>query len=227
VRRRTLIVGGLTLSLATPSLAAPSLAVLELFTSQGCSSCPPADALLGELAQRPEVIALAWHVDYWNDLGWKDPYASRQWTERQKEYARQLKGEVYTPALVVNGASMVVGSDRRAVAQAMKDTPAPMAVSFRRTATGLEAQASAWPEGASATLVFYDPENATAVAAGENGGRRLKEYRIVREAQEVRLTAGTIALPPVQPSRGAALLVRDAAWRIIAAADLPPNRSVS
>ena len=111
MRRRVLIASTLTLPLAAQCRAAGGKAVLELFTSQGCSSCPPADALLGELRRRPDVIALAWHVDYWNGLGWKDPYASRQWTSRQQDYARHLHDEVYTPALVVNGAAMVVGSE--------------------------------------------------------------------------------------------------------------------
>ena len=219
--RRSLLIAGLTLPLTARAAGGP--AVLELFTSQGCSSCPPADAYLGELAKRPDVIALAWHVDYWNNLGWKDPYASRQWTDRQRDYARHLGDDVYTPALVVNGARMVVGSDRRAVTEAMAATPAPMAVTLRRTATGLEAVASAWPAGASALLAVYDPDNTTSVAAGENGGRRLKEYRIVREARDVVLSDRPIALAPVQAHRGAALLVRDAAWRIVAAADLPPG----
>jgi hypothetical protein len=101
--------------------------VLELFTSQGCSSCPPADALLGELVRRPNVIALAWHVDYWNGLGWRDPFATRLATDRQRAYAVRLHAEVYTPALVVNGAVVVVGSDRAAVAQAIGQAP-PLSV---------------------------------------------------------------------------------------------------
>ena len=222
MRRRTLILSRLTIPLATQSRAGTPQVVLELFTSQGCSSCPPADALLGELAKRPDTIALAWHVDYWNNLGWKDPYASRQWTERQRDYARHLHDEVYTPALVVNGAVIVVGSDRRAVLRAMAATPAPMAVTLRRTPTGLEAQANAWPDGASALFVAYDPDNTTAVPAGENAGRRLKEFQIVRDAREIPLSSGPIALPRVQPGQGAAFLVRDASWRIVAAADLPP-----
>jgi len=108
MRRRTMLTGGLaagTMAAAgTPSLAAVDPpAILELFTSQGCSSCPPADALLGELARRPDVIALAWHVDYWNYLGWRDPHASKDWTERQRAYARLLHDEVYTPALEWRG----------------------------------------------------------------------------------------------------------------------------
>ena len=227
MRRRSVLLASTILPLARSAGAAGGPAVLELFTSQGCSSCPPADAFLGELAQRPDTIALAWHVDYWNYLGWKDPYANRSWTERQKDYARRLKGEVFTPAMVVNGAAMVVGSDRHAVAQAMRDTPVPIAATLRRTATGLEARVGSWPDSTGAMLVFYDPESATSVAAGENGGRRLKEYRIVRDALDVRLAVGTTEMPAPPAGRGAVLLIRNADGRIIAAADLPPDRSVS
>lgn len=222
MRRRALMLSTLTLPLAVPARAAGPRAVLELFTSEGCSSCPPADALLGELAQRPDVIALAWHVDYWNYLGWKDPYASKAWTERQRGYAAHLRDEVYTPALVVNGAAMVVGSDRRGIAQAMASTTAPMTIDLRRTATRLEATAQAWPAGASAVLVSYDPTSTTAVGAGENAGRHLKEYQIVRDVREVALTAGTIVMPLPPQGQGAALLIRDSSWRIVAAAELPP-----
>src|SRR5690606_23106952 len=97
---------------ASPSTAPP--AVVEPFTSQGCSSCPPADALLPRLddAAGPlEVVALAYHVDYWNDLGWRDPLSSPRWSERQRRYARRLpSGRVYTPQLVVAGREHVVGS---------------------------------------------------------------------------------------------------------------------
>ena len=87
--------------------------VVELFTSQGCSSCPPADALLGELARRPHVLALALHVTYWNDLGWQDRFSQDQFDERQRLYSRQLgRSSIYTPQMVVNGTRDVVGSQR-------------------------------------------------------------------------------------------------------------------
>src|ERR1700748_2762083 len=117
MHRRRLLTGALLSSpFSAPRVhAATAPVVLELFTSQGCSSCPPADALLGELVRQTGVIGLAWHVDYWNSLGWTDPYARRAWTDRQKDYAAHLGNEVFTPALVVNGATMLVGSDKAAV----------------------------------------------------------------------------------------------------------------
>src|SRR6266404_8350655 len=84
--------------------------VVELFTSQGCSSCPPADALLGELARRDDVIALGFHISYWDSLGWKDPFSRPQSTERQRVYARLFGGQIYTPQLVVDGTIEMVGS---------------------------------------------------------------------------------------------------------------------
>src|SRR5438477_8983225 len=107
MRRRGLLTASLlTLPFAAARATPPSgPVVLELFTSQGCSSCPPADALLGTMVRRPGVIGLAWHVDYWNNLGWRDPYARGEWTDRQKSYAKFLDAEVFTPALVVNGAT--------------------------------------------------------------------------------------------------------------------------
>src|SRR5437870_8060822 len=94
--------------------------VVELFTSQGCSSCPPADALLAELARRPDVLALSFHVDYWDRLGWKDPFSSRAATERQNRYAKLLAlPTVYTPQIVVDGKWQAVGSDRADVEHAL------------------------------------------------------------------------------------------------------------
>src|ERR1700728_4139457 len=119
MQRRNVIIAGLAAAIASPARAATRPAVLELFTSQGCSSCPPAEALLGQLVRQPGIIALAWHVDYWNGLGWRDPYSSPTATERQRRYAESLLDEVYTPALVVNGARMVVGSDSSAVQAAI------------------------------------------------------------------------------------------------------------
>ena len=115
-----------SLVIAAPAAAETRLPVVELFTSQGCSSCPPADALLGELARRGDVIALGFHIDYWDKLGWKDPLSTPQSTERQRRYARLFGTPIYTPQLVVDGAREMVGSQRETVLAALRETiPAP------------------------------------------------------------------------------------------------------
>src|SRR5271168_3575426 len=108
------------LNSGTAHAASDTPIVLELFTSQGCSSCPPADALLKKLsAENNQLLPLSFHVDYWNYLGWKDPYSSQANTDRQRGYASSLDGQVYTPELVVNGATGVVGSDEGRVRNAI------------------------------------------------------------------------------------------------------------
>src|SRR5262245_62011041 len=101
---------------AAASAQEPAPVVVELYTSKGCNSCPPADALLGELARQPGVIALGFHVDYWNYLGWHDPFSSKKFTHRQKEYAMSFRQTgVYTPQIVIQGIRGEVGSDRKTV----------------------------------------------------------------------------------------------------------------
>jgi hypothetical protein len=225
MRRRDFVIASL---LSAPLTArrgfansVPAPVVLELFTSQGCSSCPPADAFLGELAREPGVIGLAWHVDYWNGLGWRDRFSRPEWTARQKTYARNLNEEVYTPALVVNGAAMVVGSDKAAVRRAIAGASPPrVAVTLRRDGSRLQAEIGAATVATTAQLITYDPEQATQVDAGENQGHQLNEYCVVRDAVmlDSRLTP-----PLIAENRGAVLLVRDDAWRIIGAAICPPG----
>lgn len=227
MRRRDLILAAAAVGLARSVRADTPAVVLELFTSQGCSSCPPADALLGELVRQPGVIALAWHVDYWDNLGWRDPYASRLATDRQRAYAAQLGDEVYTPALVVNGAAIVVGSDRHAIAGAMaRAHTGSLPLVLRRGTDRLVAEIGDTTAPLTALLAVYDPERATEVGAGENEGHRLREYRIVREVHTDALPAGParmLDLPAVAPGQGAALLLQSADLLVVAAADLPPG----
>ena len=224
MRRRTILAGGLGMGMVVAGVrpaAAAAPVVLELFTSQGCSSCPPADALLGVLVRQPHVIGLGWHVVYWNRLGWPDPFASRQWTDRQRAYARQLGTEVYTPAVVVNGSVMVVGSNQHAVAAAMRDAPAlSVPITLRRSASQLEAHVGALPANAALSLVVYDPERVTAVGSGENGGRRLREFRIARELRALESASGRIMLPGIGDGQGAVLLARDVSGPVIGAAEV-------
>src|SRR5258708_19913450 len=124
--------------------AQPRPVVVELFTSQGCSSCPPADAYVGVLSARSDVLALSFHVDYWDDLGWRDRFALAQSVERQNIYARNLRrSSVYTPQLVVDGRDDSVGSDGKAVARALRENRdgVPVAVSFPHPSVLLETRA--------------------------------------------------------------------------------------
>ena len=235
MRRRDVLMAGLAAAVAPVALTAaiaPAArtatppAVLELFTSQGCSSCPPADALLGRLARDPGIIALAWHVDYWNGLGWRDPYSSPAATDRQRRYAEALRDEVYTPALVVNGARMVVGSDERAVQSAISAVGGLVVpITVRREAEAWVADIDAAGQPVNALLADYDPQHSTEIAAGENGGRRLTDYRIVRTATLLGTWDGAarkLALPAVAPGRGLVLLVQSADLKMLGAAELPP-----
>src|ERR1700676_3000332 len=128
-----------------PALAEPR-AVVELFTSQGCSSCPPADKVIGELAKDPSVIALSMPIDYWDYLGWKDTLADARFSARQKAYS-QMRGDrdVYTPQVVVNGSVHVIGSDRAAIDSAIgntKKSDAVMSVPVSMTLSGKQLHVS-------------------------------------------------------------------------------------
>ena len=195
----------LCLTLAVmPAKAGERPIVVELFTSEGCSSCPPADALLAELAGRPDVLALSFHVDYWDRLGWKDPYSSRAATDRQNRYATLLAlPTVYTPQIVVDGRWQAVGSDRadveRALEIARRDRPAvPVTLALDNG----QAQVKLGPGGdgvaASVLLIGFDRRHVSAVKRGENSGRTLAHVDVVRGIEEIaRLSdsAGEISVP--------------------------------
>lgn len=226
MRRRNLLLASLAAFAARPARAAAGPVVLELFTSQACSSCPPADALLGTLTQRPGVIALAWHVDYWNHLGWADPFASRDATARQKAYARQLGSEVFTPALVIDGADVVVGSDRGAVERAIQSAqPLHVPVTFSPAGNGTTVTIGRSPSPLRALSILYDPEHTTEIGSGENGGARLHEYRIVRRIDSLGDWGGDareFALPPASIGQGRVVLAQSADLRIVGAAERLP-----
>ena len=227
MRRRTVMMAAVAGVLGPRARAAAKPVVLELFTSQGCSSCPPADALLGRLAQRPEVIALAWHVDYWNHLGWRDPYASRQATERQKAYSSQLGIDVFTPALVVDGANIVVGSRQREVDAAIAAaTGLPVSVTLNWGADGLIADVGGGGRPLRALFAAYDPLHATDVGAGENAGApaaRIPDCPQGRNAGRMGRALRRLVLPTPAPGQGVVVLVQSAELRVVGAADLPPG----
>jgi hypothetical protein len=170
----------------------PAPMVVELFTSEGCSSCPPADALMGELVQRQYVLPLSFHVDYWDYIGWKDEFADPLFTSRQRAYAEaQGSSMVYTPQMIVAGAIDVVGSDRKAVDKALstaytrntmyriqvaRDPDGRVIVQFPEAPIGVPA--TVW-------LVTYEKSAESKVKAGENAGRDLMTYNVVRSLQKV------------------------------------------
>src|SRR6266550_725884 len=164
--------------------------VVELFTSQGCSSCPPADALLRELRRDPNVIAIAYHVDYWDRLGWRDPFSAREWTARQMEYVHTLRlPSAYTPQMVVGGTRQMVGSSslvvRSAIIAAAREErdSAPM----RLTTEGGSAVVvtNAPRAGLELIVVALTDEQTTKIERGENEGLTLANANIARKLARV------------------------------------------
>jgi hypothetical protein len=186
--------------------AKPRTVVLELFTSQGCSSCPPADALLSKLQRENmkgiTLIPLAYHVDYWNHLGWSDPFSSNRWSQRQNEYARVMNNDqLYTPQLVINGEEQFVGSSERPIRSAIQkqlDYDDIGNVSIERIArVGDKLQIDLRSQhAANVNLVVTLFENGvvTAVERGENANRKLTDDAIVRWQSVVKGNAVTVPL---------------------------------
>lgn len=169
-------------------------AVVELFTSQGCSSCPPADALLGELAGRSDVLALAYHVDYWDGIGWKDRFALPQSTDRQRSYQRRLGlSRLYTPQMVVDGRIDVVGSDRAGVLPLLGGRLGGTAVQLSIADGAVIADLPDGQGRGEAVLVALLGKAETAVGRGENAGQRLAEYNIVRAIRPLDAWSGKAA----------------------------------
>lgn len=194
--------------------------LVELFTSEGCSSCPPADRLLARLASEPpaagvEIVPLAFHVDYWNRLGWADPYSSAAFTERQGDYSRAFGGDrVYTPQMVVNGRKEFVGSDERvarsALAAAAKDATATVRVTApdpSKPPGSLRVSVGGATEGADVFLAIAEDRLATDVARGENAGRRLEHTAVVRDLRRIGRADGAGRY------EGSPALARDPAWK--------------
>jgi hypothetical protein len=227
-RLSLLIAAAAPLLISLPAAAQPARApvVVELFQSQGCSSCPPANAYVNSIADRPDVLALSFAVTYWDDLGWKDIFASPAYTDRQWAYAHAIgRGQVFTPEVVVNGRHDVVGSDRGALERALRDGSADQpatAVAVSGGRVTVSAGKSAAP--ADVWLVRYDPRVVqVAIKRGENGGRTLPHKNIVRQLVRLGSWTGTEAsftLPaPSLPGLNTAVLVQQArGGPIIAAA---------
>jgi len=221
---------------ATPMAGATRApVVVELFTSQGCNTCPPADEYLGELAQRPDVLALAFHVDYWNYIGWTDPFAKPWATSRQRAYQDSFRLRfVYTPQMVVNGVAQGAGGDRPAIDAMIRDAatnkpPHPTLTLVWREdgALAIDVGSGTSPAGNPATLwlVGYDRQHVTPVPRGENEGRTLTDVHPVRSYRKLGAWAGWSAefIVPADEAKAlgdggiAVLLQRDGAGPILTA----------
>ena len=187
----TLILAATIQTAASGAIAGPK-AVLELFTSQGCSSCPPADRLLGKLINRDDIIALSLPVDYWDYLGWKDTLASAEYTRRQHDYRASTGApHVYTPQIVVNGVAHAVGSRLSEINSAINKSRkklSKMMVPVRMWADKdtIYVEAGAAPSGASKNsatlwLALITKSKSVAIHRGENSGRNITYYNVVRQ----------------------------------------------
>jgi hypothetical protein len=181
-------------AIVRPAHAEPR-AVVELFTSQGCSSCPAADKLLGELAKDPNVIALSLPIDYWDYLGWKDTLADSRFTARQKAYSR-VRGDrdVYTPQVIVNGAAQVIGSDRARIEGAIDTTkksegvmsvPVSMSVSGRQINVSVAASNKGHGGRGEVWICSVSKAVPISIGRGENRGREITYHNVVRNLLKV------------------------------------------
>ena len=218
------LAAGLPLGNAASAADSDHPTVVELFQSQGCSSCPPANAVLNAIAGRPGLLALSFSVTYWDKLGWKDSYALPAFTARQWEYSRAGgRGNVSTPQMIVNGRGVLVGSDRGEVESFIRrfdrgaSGPRILAAAGRVTiAAGGSAGGAAGGSGrpANVWLVRYDPRvHQVAIRAGENQGRTLPHRNIVRSLALLGTWDGRAATFPIRaaadPGLRSAILVQD------------------
>jgi hypothetical protein len=196
--------------------------VVELFTSQGCSSCPPADALLSKLTKDARVIPLAYHVDYWNRLGWRDPFSSREWSQRQYEYVAAMKlNGAYTPQVVINGRRQMVGSRATEIQQAIEEeskrkVDASLSLT-RRGGTVVVKLATTHP--AELNVVSFEDGIVTNIRSGENKGRTQTDDAIVRQLIRAGSVRGDRELKfDVDPKLGVAAFLQDPKTKEITAA---------
>jgi hypothetical protein len=212
---KPLLVSAMIASAAVaPAVAGERPIVIELFTSQGCSSCPPADAYLTQIAaSRADVLPLAFHVTYWNGLGWRDPYSLDVSTRRQAAYGSRFGDGSYTPELVVEGRKGVVGSNREdvddAIAWARRTAVTSATVGATRTSDDIEIRVGAGHGQGRVVLVGYDRQHQTSVGRGENRGATLVESNIVRSVVPLSSWTGaplTVKAPAPMGEEAAVLL---------------------
>lgn len=182
------------LTLLTGSaLAAPRPVVVELFTSLGCSDCPPADSMLARVRDKvPGILVLDLHVTYWNTFSWRDPYSLSEVDQRQRDYAARTGGQqVYTPQAVVDGQQPFIGSDAHAMVAALNKARASVAadagipVTIGSGAQGITVQVGAGSGQGTVWLFGFDPDHKTAVHGGENAGATIQEVNVVRSITRI------------------------------------------
>lgn len=203
--------------------------LVELFTSEGCSSCPPADRHLQQLDSK--VIVLSEHVDYWDRLGWKDKFSSPAFTERQETYVKQFSlDSPYTPQMVIDGVAQFTGGDtRRAATEIDKAGSRPKAnIVLGRTAAGVDVEIEAVPHECDIWLALADNSDVTRVDAGENKGRTLSHVAVVRSIRKIGYVkrGGTfsrrVELPPGASAQRIVVFLQEAGQaRVFGAAMLP------
>ena len=180
------------LLVSTPASAGDDMVVVELFTSQGCMACPPADKILAKLAMEKDVLALSWPVDYWDYLGWKDTFATAANTERQADYNQSMgKNGVFTPQVVINGRTQAVGSRENEVRALIEKLKADGTLNLEVELSGdrqnlvIGVDAGLTEIAATLWLVMYDTEQMVDIRYGDNRGRSLSYAHIVRGAQSL------------------------------------------
>lgn len=242
-----MLAGSVTGKANAQQSAKPLLGVVELFTSQGCSSCPPADAALKQFIERDDVLALAFHVDYWDYLGWKDTLASPENTERQYAYAKTFKSRtVYTPQAVINGREHLNGAKGSVIAAKLgtyagqgQGLTVPVGLSMEGKRIQVSVDQGAVPEGSDVkiVLVYYRDSSTIDIKRGENKGRQITYRNTVTNAQILGMWDGqkmAIDIPKDQieahGANGCAILLQATSasgtpGAILGAAILPRNSS--
>ena len=207
------------LALLNPAHAGGVKGVVELFTSQGCSSCPPADKILGDFSDRNGVITLAWHVDYWDYLGWKDTFSSSSFTKRQRNYSNTLgTSSVYTPQIIVNGSTVAENSSfNSSISSALAGLP--VAVSAKASAGKLTVNVASGAGAANLYIVTYTESKIVKIGRGENGGRDIVYRHAVSGIKNIGKWNGS-AMSVTVPAGGncAVLLQRPGPGAILGAA---------
>jgi len=227
---RIILLAAVTVMMAdTAKAGEQDLTVIELFTSEGCSSCPPADTFVSELADRDDILALSLHVDYWDYIGWKDRFADARYTKRQRKYARQFALRyVYTPQVVVDGSYQSVGSDRREILDAVAKSKSlkKIPIKLKNSPEGMVLDLQSTDIGpVNVYSIFYDRQQESNVRRGENSGRKLVHANVVRDMTRIATWQGKpvrISVP-ASPNGGdvcAVILQSASTGQIIGAARL-------